>query len=194
MPSASLKASPDRTPPVTDDDKQNEEEGLFRKLMSTVRPLKQDKVSPYKKPRKPVAHKRKEDDEAVMSSLLSDEYEPDYETESGEELFFARPGLQRTVLRKLRRGQFVIEAELDLHRNKVPEAREKISVFIQNARQKGQRCVRIIHGKGLSTKDKLPILKGKVNSWLRQKDEVLAFCSALQRDGGTGAVYVLLKR
>ena len=179
---------------MADDDKQKDDAGLFRKLMSTVRPLKQDKKSPYKKPRKPIAHKSKEDDEAVMDSLLSDEYEPEYDTESGEELFFARPGLQRTVLRKLRRGQFVVESELDLHRNKVPEAREKISAFIRQARQNGHRCVRIIHGKGLSSDDKLPILKGKVNSWLRQKDEVLAFCSALPRDGGTGAVYVLLKR
>lgn len=179
---------------MTDESDQKDGVGLFRKLMSTVRPLKQDKVSPYKKPRKPIAHKSREDDDAVMDCLLSDDYEPEYDTESGEELFFARPGLQRTVLRKLRRGQFVVEAELDLHRNKVPEAREKISVFISNARQKGQRCVRIIHGKGLSTKDKLPVLKGKVNSWLRQKEEVLAFCSALPRDGGTGAVYVLLKR
>lgn len=179
---------------MTDDNKQNKDAGLFRKLMSTVRPLKQDKQTPYKNPRKPIAYKSKEDDETVKSSLLSDEYEPEYDTESGEELFFARPGLQRTVLRKLRRGQFVVEAELDLHRNKVPEAREKISAFIYKARQQGQRCIRIIHGKGLSTKDKLPVLKGKVNSWLRQKEEVLAFCSALQRDGGTGAVYVLLKR
>ncbi|GMQ91566.1 MAG: hypothetical protein BMS9Abin11_0875 [Gammaproteobacteria bacterium] len=179
---------------MADENKQKGGVGLFRKLMSTVRPLKQDKISPYKKSRKPIAHKREEDDEAVMDSLLSDDYEPEYDTESGEELFFARPGLQRTVLRKLRRGKFVVEAELDLHRNKAPEAREKISVFIRNARQRDQRCVRIIHGKGLSSSDKLPVLKGKVNSWLRQKDDVLAFCSALPRDGGTGAVYVLLKR
>jgi len=114
--------------------------------------------------------------------------------ETGEELLHVRPGLQQTVIRKLRRGQYAIEAELDLHGATVTQAREAVDEFLGAARERGKRCVRIIHGKGHSSVGKMPVLKGKVNSWLRQKDEVLAFCSARPNDGGTGAVYVLLKR
>ena len=105
-----------------------------------------------------------------------------------------RGGLQQRVLRKLRRGQFAIEAELDLHGYIVPEAREALAVFLRDAQLTGKRCVRIIHGKGLGAEGRLPVLKIKVNSWLRQKDQVLAFCSTRPQDGGTGAVYVLLKK
>ncbi len=175
-------------------DHNNSDDKLFQRYANGVRPLDQDRIEPYKKARKPISSQKQRDERAVMDSLLSDEFEPEVDIESGEELFFARPGLQRRVLRKLKRGHFVIEAELDLHRMKIPEAREQIAGFLVQARREGCRCVRIVHGKGLSSKDKQPVLKGKVNAWLQQKDEVLAFCSALSRDGGTGAIYVLLKR
>jgi len=170
-----------------DDDK-----GLFRKAVSGTRPLKQDRKNPHKPRLKPVPLQRHRDDQDVVASLLSDDFSPDIET--GEELLFVRSGIQERVLRKLRRGQFAIEAELDLHGYIVPEAREAIAVFLRDALQAGKRCVRIIHGKGLGAEGRLPVLKIKVNSWLRQKDQVLAFCSARQQDGGTGAVYVLLKK
>ena len=133
------------------------------------------------------------DAQEVIDNLLSDEYEP-ADIETGEELLFARPGLQHSVLRKLRRGQYALEAELDLHGCTVPQAREKLLRFIHHARDFNKRCVRVIHGKGKSSDGKLPVLKGKVNIWLRQRDEVLAFCTATRRDGGGGALYVLLKR
>jgi DNA-nicking Smr family endonuclease len=181
---------------VANNDRDNgndkEREG-FRDAVGSVRRVKQDRVAPYRKRRKPIPEQRLRDEREVIGSLLSDDYEPS-EVETGEELLFARPGLQHSVLRKLRRGQFVVEAELDLHGDTVPVARERIARFLKTARAQGLRCVRIIHGKGKSSEGKLPVLKGKVNAWLRQKDEVLAFCSARPTDGGTGAAYVLLSR
>jgi DNA-nicking Smr family endonuclease len=165
---------------------------LFRQAIGDVRPLKQDKVAPPKQSRKPVPQQSLRDQRAVVESLLSDEFDPELET--GEELLFVRPGLPHSVLRKFRRGHFLVEAELDLHGRIVPEARTLVNDFLRQAQNSGRRCVRIIHGKGLSSAGQIPVLKGKVNVWLRRKQEVLAFCSARPADGGTGAVYVLLKR
>jgi DNA-nicking Smr family endonuclease len=178
---------------MSEHDRDDDTVALFRRVMAEVRPLKQDKIAPYRARQKPIPRQTLLDQKAVLASLLSDEYDP-AELETGEELLFARPGLQHTLMRKFRRGQFAIEAELDLHGRVVVEAREMVNAFLREARTSGLRCVRIIHGKGLSSAGKLPVLKGKVNAWLRQKDEVLAFCSARPVHGGTGAVYVLLKR
>ncbi|MEZ5671388.1 MAG: Smr/MutS family protein [Thiotrichaceae bacterium] len=90
-------------------------------------------------------------------------------------------------------GQFSISAELDLHGLIVSQAREAVVDFLHYCRDRSLRCVRIVHGKGYGSWQKQPILKGKLNHWLRQRDEVLAFCPARGVDGGTGAVYVLLK-
>lgn len=175
------------------DNQDDDERDLFRKAVGKIRPVKQDKVHPHRKRRKPVPGQTLRDQREVMDSLLSDAYEP-ADVETGDELLYTRPGLQHTVIRQLRRGQYAIEAELDLHGATVVQAREAVDSFIKNARDRDKRVVRIIHGKGKSSEGKMPVLKGKVNSWLRQKDEVLAFCSARPNDGGTGAVYVLLKR
>lgn len=176
------------------DDQDDDERDLFRKAIGKIRPVKQDKIHPKPRRRKPVPEQTLRDQREVMDSLLSDEYEPAADIETGDELFYTRPGLQHSVIRKLRRGQYAIEAELDLHGATVVQAREAVNTFLKNARDHDKRVVRIIHGKGNSSEGKLPVLKGKVNSWLRQKGEVLAFCSARPNDGGTGAVYVLLKR
>ena len=172
-------------------DRDNDDD--FRARIGKVKPVKQDRVAPHRPGRKPVPEQSLRDAQEVMQSLLSDAYEP-AEVETGEELFYVRPGLQHSVIRKLRRGLYAIEDELDLHGHTVAEAREQLDAFLRNTRGLGKRCVRVIHGKGKSSEGKLPVLKGKVNGWLRQKDEVLAFCSARPTDGGTGAVYILLKR
>lgn len=177
---------------MPDSDGDNDDRSLFRKATQGVRTLKQDRVGPHRTRRKPVPQQRWADDQAVVASLLSDEFQPDVET--GDELLFVRPGIQQRVLRKFRRGQYAIEAELDLHGRTTNEARDLVVDFLRRMQASNKRCVRIIHGKGLSSIGKLPVLKVKVNSWLRQKNEVLAFCSARPQDGGTGAVYVLLKR
>lgn len=174
--------------PITDDDI-----AAFRAVTEGVRPLKQDRLSPNPRRPKPVPGQRLREHREVMASLLSDEYDAG-EIETGDELMFLRPGISQSTWRKFRRGHYAIEAELDLHGRTVPEAREMLAAFLSAARARGQRSVRVIHGKGLGSAGKLPVLKGKVNSWLRQKDEVLGFCSAPRNDGGTGAVYVLLKR
>lgn len=170
-----------------------EDTELFRRQVGPVRPVDHDRIEPA--PRRPAPEPRmtREDEQRVLQDMLSDEYDP-ARLETGEELLFARPGLQHKVLRKLRRGQFSIQAELDLHGMTVPLAREALAVFVKRCREGRHRCVRIVHGKGLGSSHKGPVLKALVDRWLRQRDEVLAFCSALPRDGGTGAVYVLLKR
>jgi DNA-nicking Smr family endonuclease len=165
----------------------------FREAVAGARPLKQERVAPYRKRRKPIPEQTLRDQREVVGSLLSDEFEP-ADVETGEELLYVRPGLQHSVVRKLRRGFYAVEAELDLHGNTVAQARERLNRFLADAQSLGKRCARVIHGKGRSSEGKLPVLKGKVNSWLRQKNEVLAFCSCPPRDGGTGAVYVLLRR
>jgi DNA-nicking Smr family endonuclease len=173
--------------------KDDKPETNFRDAVAGTRPLRQNRVTPHRRQRKPIPEQRLRDEREVVASLLSDDYEP-AEVETGEELIFSRPGLQHLVMRKLRRGQYTIEAELDLHGCFVPEARERVARFLKDAQLAGKRCVRIIHGKGKGAEGRIPVLKGKVNAWLRQKDEVMAFVSCLPRDGGTGAVYVLLRR
>lgn len=166
---------------------------VFRDAVADVRRLKQDRVAPFRARRKPVPEQSQRDAEDVMQSLLSGLHD-DSLVETGEELLYVRPGLRPSASRKLRRGQYAIEAELDLHGQRVPEAHALINDFLRAARSEGKRCVKIIHGKGLGSDAKLPVLKGKVDAWLRKKGEVLAYCSARPNDGGTGAVYVLLKR
>ncbi len=171
----------------------DEERDLFRAAVADVRPLEQDRQPPANPAPPPVPIKHLEDERQVLQDMLSDPDEPEL-LETGEELFFARPGLQQNVLRKLRRGQYSIGAELDLHGMTVVEARQQLVAFLQAVRSRDIRCVRIIHGKGNGSQQRRPILKGKVNHWLQQRDEVLAFSSARPVDGGTGAIYVLLKR
>jgi len=106
---------------------------------------------------------------------------------------FLRDGLARDVLVRLRRGHWSVQGELDLHRLNRDEARDALADFLNDARNYGWRCVRIVHGKGLSSPNREPVLKGKVRRWLAQRDEVLAYCEAPRHSGGAGAVLVLLK-
>lgn len=173
--------------------KRQKESPLFRQAVQDVKPLHCD-VIPIQSPRPPPHPRQKKMElEAIRQDMLSEHFDP-AELETGEELVYLRPGLQQAVLKKLRQGRFSIHAELDLHGMIVPEARAEVSDFLKYCQLTQIRCVRIIHGKGNGSWGKQPILKTKLNHWLRQRDEVLAFCSARPVDGGTGAVYVLLKR
>ena len=165
----------------------------FRELMADVRPLDTDRVPPHLSRPPPRPTRTLGEVQEVLRDSLSDHHDP-AEVETGEELFFARPGVPRAVLRRLRRGQFSVEAELDLHGMTVSEARSALAGFLAEARRRRATCLRVVHGKGRGSRGGQPILKVKVNHWLRQRDEVLAFCSARPVDGGTGAVYVLIKR
>ena len=169
-----------------------EDAELFRTSVGEVRPVDNGRVLHRLARPAPRPRFRERDDQAVLRDMISDAFDP-AELETGEELSFARDGLQHRLLKKLRRGQFAISAECDLHGLTVPEAREVLVRFLEAARGNHQRCVRVIHGKGHGSRQRIPVLKHKVNKWLRQRDEVLAFCSARPVDGGTGALYVLLK-
>jgi DNA-nicking Smr family endonuclease len=113
--------------------------------------------------------------------------------ENEAEQTFLRKGLATDVLARLRRGHWSVQGELDLHRLNRDEARDALADFINDARNYGWRCVRVVHGKGLSSPNREPVLKGKVRRWLTQRDEVLAYCEAPRHSGGAGAVLVLLK-
>lgn len=184
-----FQGSPTMTEPSNDTD----DSTLFREAIGDVTPVTHDRAAIQKTPPKPIPVQRALDEARVMRDALSDDFHP-VELETGEELVFARPGLQHTVLRKLRRGQFCVGAELDLHGMTSQIARQHVHRFLNDARHTGIRCVRVIHGKGHGSSNKGPVLKVKLNTWLRQRHDVLAFCSARPQDGGTGAAYVLLKR
>ena len=112
--------------------------------------------------------------------------------DTDEALSFRRPGLGPEVVRKLRRGGWSIQGQLDLHGLRRDDARDALSHFVKDAKKTGWRCVRVVHGKGLGSPGKTPVLKGKVQSWLIQKQEVLAFVQARPSQGGAGALVVLL--
>lgn len=177
-----------------DQDHKGDDKQLFRELMGDVQPLIHDKVEPVRKRPRPIPRKHEEDERQVLIDMMSDEMDID-EVDAGEELLFVRPGIQHKSFRKLRLGHFSTESELDLHGMSVEMARITLARYLLECQERERRCIRIIHGKGLgSATHRGPVLKNMVNKWLRQRKEVLAFCSALPRDGGTGAVYVLLKR
>lgn len=172
----------------------SDDSALFREAMRGVRRHRHDRQAVGQRFKaRPVPRQTQRDERQVLDDMFSDAYRPD-EVESGEGLWFARQGLQSRVMKQLRRRHYSIDAELDLHGMSVTEARLALGEFLKLCRKHHQRCIRIVHGKGHGSLQKLPVLKNKVNGWLRQRDEVLAFCSALPNDGGTGALYVLLKR
>ena len=166
---------------------------LFRQAVGPVEPICCDRIEPRVSRPKPIPRFTRADEQQVLADMLSDYFEP-AELDTGEELYYRGEGVQQTVLRKLRRGQFPVGATLDLHGMTVVMAREALSTFFHWTRRDGLSCVRIIHGKGNGSRHRGPVLKQKINHWLRQRDEVLAFCSARRVDGGTGAIYVLLRR
>lgn len=170
------------------------EANLFRASVGEVRPLKvPPRVELPPEPPLPIPHQRIADDEAVMQESLSDEFSIDTLLETDEALSYARSGIGPDVLRKLRGGGWVTQSQLDLHGLRTDEAREAVAIFLRESVRRGLRCVRIIHGKGLGSVNKTPVLKNKVRNWLVQKNEVIAFCQARAADGGSGALMVLLK-
>lgn len=174
--------------PISDEDR-----NLFLEAVGEVRRIEQRHAPTEKKRPKARALQAEADERAVLDELLADPSESDL-LETGEHLSWARPGVQNAVLRKLRAGRYSIQGELDLHGLTQQHAREELLAFIDEARRVGRLCVRIIHGKGRRTPDKGPVLKPAVNFWLQHHKRVLAFCSAPPHDGGTGAVYVLLRK
>lgn len=178
---------------TADDTSPSADLDLFREIIGEVKPVPHQRVEPHHARPKPHPRFTSEAEQRVMQEALTQALEPD-EHETGEELLYCGPGVQQGVFRKLRRGQFIVGAELDLHGLTSVEAHTVVADFLHTSRRQGVRCVRIIHGKGLGSRHRGPVLKTKLNVWLRHREDVLAFASARPMDGGTGAVYVLLKR
>ena len=170
-----------------------EESNLFRTSIGDTRPLPDNgkTVFPPDLPW-PVPRQNRTDENPLPTDSLSDHI-PHELTGTGEEFFFQRSGVAPLTMKRLRRGYWTIQAELDLHGMTSDQARVCLIDFLDECRQLGLRCVRIIHGKGLSSRNHEPVLKQKTASWLMQRDEILAFCQARPMEGGSGAVIVLLK-
>ncbi|KIO49511.1 Smr/MutS family protein [Nitrosospira sp. NpAV] len=172
---------------IVDDDS-----ALFRIAVQDVALLpKSDKTLHTSRRPQPVPRQIPHDEQTVPDDSLSDHIS--LEMEAGDEWSFLRPGVSRQTLRRLRRGHWGIQAQLDLHGYTRDEARKELVAFLDAGTQRGFRCVRVIHGKGLGSKSHEPVLKVRIGSWLSQRDDVLAFCQARPEDGGSGAVLVLLK-
>ncbi|MGZ5008160.1 MAG: Smr/MutS family protein [Methylobacter sp.] len=168
-----------------------EDSDIFRSAIGKVQAVNNDKVL-LTKDSKPKPFPKSQ---AVnLEEHLSGSVEFDIEKVSLEDsLSFTAPGLQHNVLRKLRKGQFGLDAEIDLHGLNSNEAKRQLLHFLHDCVEDGCRCVHIVHGKGYRSADNHPVLKNNLNIWLRQHKDVQAFCSAPPKDGGTGAVFVLLQ-
>ncbi|WP_349431541.1 Smr/MutS family protein [Methylomarinum sp. Ch1-1] len=168
-----------------------EDSALFRQTIGKVIAVKKENVAlkPARKPRpRPLSQTFERDNplEKVIDTAL--------ETLSHEDkLSFIAPGLQKNVLKKLRKGYYGLDADIDLHGLSSQVAKQHLLNFLHHCVEDGCRCVHIIHGKGYRSPEHHPVLKNDVNLWLRQHKDVLAFCSTPPKDGGTGAVFVLLK-
>lgn len=168
-----------------------EDSELFRLAIGEVRAIKSDKVQLLSKEKPKPYPKNKP---AEVENRLTDTNDYDLDTVSIEDrLSYLAPGLQKNVPAKMRKGQFGLDAEIDLHGLTSEAAKRQLLLFLHRAVIDGCRCVLIIHGKGYRSQDNLPVLKNNLNLWLRQHQDVLAFCSAKPRDGGAGAVLVLLR-
>lgn len=168
-----------------------EDSRLFREAIGDVRPL--DPVAAPPAATRPAPHPRmlEADEAAVPGELLDMAFDP-AAIEVGEELGYLRDGYPPKLLRQLKRGQFSVQDDLDLHQMNAAAAQASITAFLAEAKQRGLLCVRIVHGKGLRSGPRGPVLKAAVDAVLRRTGAVLAYVSAPQVDGGTGAVYVLL--
>jgi DNA-nicking Smr family endonuclease len=168
-----------------------EDSDLFRQAIGKVHVIKKDKVlltvenKPKPYPKSQVVN---------VEEHLSGAAEFDIEKVGLEDsMSYTAPGLQHNVLKKLRKGQFGLDAEIDLHGLSSIEAKRQLLHFLHDCVEDGCRCVHIVHGKGYRSTDNHPVLKNNLNLWLRQHKDVQAFCSAPPKDGGTGAVFVLLQ-
>lgn len=169
------------------------ERHLFARAVGAVQPLPDRRQA--RLPRvaaAPVARQFQQDEAAALRDSLSDGFDVGSLLDTDETLSFRRPGIGPDVTRKLRKGEWTIQREVDLHGLRSHEARLVLAEFIRQAHRQGVRCVRVVHGKGLGSPGKMPVLKHKVHSWLVQKNQVMAFVQAKPAEGGAGALVVLL--
>lgn len=168
---------------------------VFQHEVADVTPLRPTgRREPETRHRSPQARQRQQDEQQALAQSLSDEIDIEQLLEADEALSFRRAGVGQDALARLRRGHWTVQAQLDLHGLRTDEAREQVVYFIGQARRNGLRCVRVIHGKGLGSEGRQPVLKDKVLRWLPQQKEVIAFCQAPPSMGGSGALLVLLRQ
>ncbi|MEM8982222.1 MAG: Smr/MutS family protein [Pseudomonadota bacterium] len=173
-------------------DQDDDDDEVFRRSVGDVKPLPQsDRVEPYRPPIRPDARFRRADDADVLAQSLNPDREA-LEQLTGARLSHRRSDVSERTLKRLARGDYRIQGEIDLHGMTAVEAREALAEFISTARRDGISAVRVVHGKGLGSGPRGPVLKAAVNRALRRNAAVLAFVSARLVDGGTGALYVLL--
>lgn len=166
----------------------------FRAAVADVEPLAEPRRRAA--PRRlaaPEARQRRRDERAALAESLSGPASVDDALDTGEELSYLREGYPRDMLRKLRRGHWSVEASLDLHGLNRIEAEAAVRDFLRRCAVRGKGCVRVVHGRGLGSPNREPVLKGKLRTWLPLREEVLGFCQAPRAHGGSGAVLVLLK-
>ena len=167
---------------------------LFRAAVKDAKPIRPaHRVMPPAPRLPPVPVQGLVDERDALAELTHGPWPDDATIETEAEATYVRNGLPRDIVRKLRRGQWVIQDEIDLHGATRAIARVMLADFLRECARRGLRCVRIVHGKGLGSKNREPVLKGKVRNWLVQKDEVIAFTQARAQDGGHGALIVLLR-
>ncbi len=170
------------------------EASVFRRAMADAVPLKRpDRVEPAPSPTPPTPRQRELDERQALAQSMSDEIDIERLLEIDAELSYRREGVGADVVTRLRRGQWTVQGQIDLHGMRVDEARDALAAFLAEALKRHRRCLRVIHGKGLGSVAREPVLKGKVLRWLVQREEVLAFCQARPNDGGAGALLVLLR-
>jgi DNA-nicking Smr family endonuclease len=174
--------------------KLREEKEIFTTAVGKVKPLphKGKTHLPYNPPA-PIPAQQQLDEQKALSETMSDEWDSSSLLDTDEQLSFRRPGIGADVVRKLRKGEWALQGQVDLHNLRSDEARETLGTFIRESFKSGLRCVRVVHGKGLGSPGKVPVLKNKVHSWLIQKNQVLAFVQATPAQGGAGALVVLLQ-
>ncbi|MFZ1908810.1 MAG: Smr/MutS family protein [Burkholderiales bacterium] len=166
----------------------------FRSAVADVQPIAPTRRKSLRRAApEPIPQHSRRDERAALAETLSGPVTLDDALESGEELVYLRDGLSRQALRRLRRGHWVVQDELDLHGMNRAQAAISVAEFLRRCALRGRHCVRIVHGKGLGSPNREPVLKHKLRKWLMLRDEVLAFCQAPQAQGGSGAVLVLLK-
>ena len=170
------------------------EHQLFSRAVGAIRPLRtRERLHLSDPPPLPLPVQHWLDEERVLRESISDDFDVSTLLDTDDQLSFRRPGIGVEITQRLRAGHWSIQRQLDLHGLRVDEAREALGQFIRNAHKNGMRCVRVVHGKGLGSPGKSPVLKSRVQRWLVQKSEVLAFVQARPMDGGAGALLVLLQ-
>ncbi len=170
-----------------------DDDALFRDAVQGVQPLRPGNRLHSRRPAPPPHPRQTEADErAVLAEMMDGTVDRSLDT--GDELSFRADGIQDSVFRRLRRGAYYVGDELDLHGMRTEAAKGAVVEFLAHCQQRDVRCVRVIHGKGLRSKGDGPVLKQRLDGWLRRRKDVLAFCSARPQDGGTGAIYVLLRK